>query len=256
MFDNNFSRENKNISQLSKWKQTVIFLVGLFGLIIAQIVVQLIVDSIALIVNGGKNSSYNSFINSVDYSFLLNAIPYIILLAFFVFFTKPDWKELTKSFKGWKPFVAGLVGIAVIFSFNISYNVFLNILKVEIVDNSNESVLNLIVGKYPLFSLIIFANLGPICEELTYRVGLFSLVRRVNKIFAYFVTIIVFTLIHFDYGSIGTSDFINELINLPFYFVAGFTFTFLYEKYGFAGSLTAHILNNTISVLLTIVATL
>ena len=133
--------------------------------------------------------------------------------------------------------------------FNLFYNLILSLAGVSIADNANESSLNSIVTAFPMASLLFFAFIGPVCEELTYRVGLFSLTKRVNRIFAYIVTIIVFTLIHFDFTS---KTMVNELLNIPFYAFAAFVFTFLYEKFGLASSVSAHITNNLFSLLVSI----
>ena len=69
--------------------------------------------------------------------------------------------------------------------------------------------------------------LAPFAEEMTYRIGLFSALKRVNLILAFIVTALVFGLIHFDLsgviqgfntGTEGSRKYaINELCNLPLY---------------------------------------
>ena len=103
---------------------------------------------------------------------------------------------------------------------------------------------------YIVFALIIFGLIGPICEELTYRVGLYSLTKRWNRTAAYIITPIVFGLIHFNWESltIGGNTLVNELCNLPDYIVAGVLFSYYYEKGGFACSATAHVVNNLVAL--------
>ena len=121
--------------------------------------------------------------------------------------------------------------------------------------NANQSTLESIIKVYPIMSFVIFGIVGPISEELTYRVGLFSLCSRVNKVFGYIVSLIIFALIHFSWTSIGTKDFVTELYNLPSYLIAGFGLAFIYDKGGIGASFIAHSLNNIYSVVSVIIST-
>lgn len=111
-------------------------------------------------------------------------------------------------------------------------------------DNNNQQAAVEIVKNYPIIAFFILGFLGPICEELTYRVGLYSFFRRINKYLAFGITMIVFALIHFDFDAIGTPDIIEELWSLPSYLIAGLILTIAYEHRGPACSMTAHILYN------------
>lgn len=242
----------KNVSSLQTWKHLILFVIGLAGLVIAEVTVQLIVDISAGAIYGVSSDAFEEFVKSPTHTMLVSGIAYVALFGAFVLVLRDDLKEITKSFKGWKPFVAGLVGLGLIIAFNNVYVLFLKLINVDIVDNNNEDTINSITTVFPILTLVIFANIGPICEELTYRVGLFSLIRKKNRCLAYVVTILVFAFIHFNFGAISDGTIVNELLNLPLYLFSGFMFTFLYEKFGLAGSATAHILNNTISMCLTI----
>ena len=238
----------KNMTFVKPWKQIVFFSVGCLGLIGIQIVASIILSLIAREATGG-GVQYDTFIRGTTSDMILNVTCYMILAIVFIILASPDSEEFFKTFRHWQPYVAGAVGLAAIMTFNIVYGNILAIIGVGVTDNANESGLNSIVTDFPFTSLFIFALVGPICEEITYRVGLFSFFRRINVILAYAITIIGFTLIHFDFDS---SNIVNELLNLPYYAFAAFTFTFLYEKYGFAASTSAHVSNNLISILATI----
>ena len=99
-----------------------------------------------------------------------------------------------------------------------------------------------------LFALI-FGVIGPICEEFTYRIGLFSLTKRLSRVAAYIITPLVFGFIHFGWGSIATGGdaLIIELLNIPDYILAGVIFAFLYDRFGIGASTTAHVMNNLLS---------
>lgn len=240
----------KNLSILKPSKQVILFVTGLIGLVLLSLLLDIFIKLIAKNV-APTQYDYDVFTHSTLASMILNGSCYLILGVAFIIILKNDSDEIFKSFKGWKPFVAGLIGLSAIMAFNLTYNMILTATGVNISDNANETTLNTIVTDFPLASILMFAFIGPVCEELTYRVGLFSLARRLNRIFAYLITIIVFTLIHFDFFS---STMVNELLNIPLYAFAAFVFTFLYEKYGLAASLSSHITNNLISLMMTILS--
>ena len=240
----------KPMTELKVWKQLVLFLVGLIGLISVNLIVELI-----LIVYGKSVHpnpyDYDIFIHSTSTDMLLNGVSYMAIFIVFIVLVGKDVNEFLKSFKGWKPFVAAAIGFSAIISFNVVYNAILSGFNVAVSDNANEASLNTMVTDFPFTSLLIFAIIGPLVEEITYRVGLFSLLKRVHIALAYVVTIIVFTLIHFDFTS---STMVNELLNIPFYAFAAGTFCFLYHKFGLASSAAAHITNNLFSILATILS--
>ena len=244
------SPNNKNVTYLSILKQVLLFVIGLGGLTVVQLILQIGISSIVSLAS--KTAiDYQDFIKSTTYAMLLNGLSYMILFIVFLILLRKDTDELFKSFKGWRPYVYGLLGFLAILNFNLFYNIVLGAAGVSISDNANESALNSIVTDFPFLSILIFAIIGPICEELTYRVGLFSLLKRVNRWLAYGVTIVVFTLIHFDFSG---ANLVNELLNIPFYTFAAITFSFLYEKFGFASSMSAHITNNLFSLIATIIS--
>ena len=238
-----------NISILKPRLQLVFFLIGLIGLVLVSFLIELFTSIIARGVSP-TDYDYEIFINSSLESMIVNGLAYLILGVVFIMLIKNETKEIFKTFKNWKPYVAALVGFAAVILFNVVYSIFISTIGQSMGDNANESALNSIVIDFPIASLFIFGVVGPFCEELTYRVGLFSLSRRLNRIFAYIVTLIIFTLIHFDFVS---DNYINELLNIPAYAFGAFVLTFLYDKYGLAASLSAHVTNNVFSVLMTII---
>ena len=250
MQNNNQRQINDKTSKIALTKQISLLIFGLFGLTLISLVIQLVTNFIARSVSP-TDLDYELFTKSSLYMLIINGGAYTLLGSFFIYLLRNDSEELFKSFKEWKPYVAGLIGFAAIIIFNVTYNIILTSLGVKMADNANETTVSSLTGDFPFASLIIIGIIGPVCEELTYRVGLFSLTKRANRYLAYFVTILVFALIHFDFTS---TTMTNELLNLPLYIFAGLTFTFLYDHYGLAASLSSHVTNNTFSILLTVIS--
>ena len=117
----------------------------------------------------------------------------------------------------------------------------------QVSDNANQSTAVIFSKSYPLLAFFVIGILGPVCEELTYRVGLYSFLRRINKYLAFIVTVIVFAFIHFDFES---ADIINELWSIPSYITAGTILTLAYEHRGPACSMVAHVCYNIFAFLI------
>lgn len=232
------------------WKQATLFGIGFLGFQIIALIIQLFIQLIN-IRNYPTTDELITFMNSVKVSAAINFSAYFIVLIALLLVLYKDNLRISNCFKDWKIFVGAVIGVIAIYAFNIFYGLILHVLGVDVSSNDNQSQLESIIAYYPLLSTLVFGIIGPICEELTYRVGLYTFTRRINKYVGFAITIVVFTLIHFDYFS---ENIVNELLNIPYYAFAAFTFTFLYEKLGFGASVVSHSINNLISVFTTMIA--
>ena len=224
-------------------KKQILFLsLGWLGFQLVASVIQIFVGSIYGYLNG---ISWQQALSHMSVSMAVNAIAYVSLLTTLLLIANKDLLKIAISFKQWQSYLAGAICFAAIIGFNIFYGLIVNLLKTPVSDNANQQALESMDAVFPFASMIIFGLVGPICEEITYRVGLFSLLKRKNRFLAYGLTIVIFTLIHFNYN---TSNLVNELLNLPYYMFAAFAFSFTYEHFGFAGSVTGHIINNVFSL--------
>lgn len=226
-------------------KQLVVFLTGWIGFRIFA----LIIEVIAAIIAQFNGLNVVAILNTVNGAMITNTLAYLSLLVALVLIINIDFVKLFKSFKHYQSYIAGFVCLVAIILFQYVYLVSLNALNLLPKDNANESSIQQISTTFKFSSLIVFGILGPVCEELTYRVGLFSLLKRKSKWAAYVFTMIIFAFIHFNF-SLTPSVLLNEILNLPLYMFAAIAFSFTYDKFGLAGSLTAHIANNIISLTL------
>ena len=216
------------------WKELTIFLIGSFGLSILALLLQIIY----IFAKGDITGPDSLWINFIAYFGTLCAMAGLLWM---------HHRGLFKSFKGWKPYVFGLAAVGAIYTFNAIYNFSVSLFW-DMGNNANEQAVDSFILNMPLVSFFVVVLFGPICEELTYRVGLFSLISRVHIVLGYIATGIIFALIHFDWTCFGNTDvLINELLNLPLYMFAGLAFCFVYHKWGLASSITAHVTNNLLS---------
>ena len=204
---------------------------------------------------GGRllfSSIYYSFFESSEElfaSFMTNFLTYATLAILmvgiaFVF----DSKQFIKHLKNGKQYLFGLAffGALIIGSLIIGRIAYVAGAQT----NENQGIVKKFFESFPVLSFLMMGLFGPICEEFTYRIGLFSFLRRLNRIVAYIITIIVFALIHFSFKQ---ETIVNELLNLPSYLFAGALLCFAYEFKGPMCSITAHCAYNIFSLLLLLI---
>ena len=225
-------------------KQILYFSLGWLGF---QVIATIIQITIGTIYSYASGITVQEALRNLTFQMLINATAYIGLLVTLLLIGNKDLFKIIKSFKQWQSYLAGAICFGSIIAFNIFYGLIVNLLKTPVSGNSNQQALETMDSLYPIISMVVFGFIGPICEELTYRTGLFSLLKRKNRVVAYLVTIVVFALIHFDFTA-TKETIVNELLNLPYYMFAAFAFSFTYDRFGFAGSVTGHIINNVFSL--------
>ena len=217
----------------------ILFLLGFLGL-------ELITILIALIV-GKVNSEYLNETSPlyVTGNMIINAIRYTILFVLFVLLLLPRLRIIARKFKNWKTDLIGLAfGVGLILIDMLYSTIVSNFIDMGV--NANQELAVKMIKEFPVLSIIILGFFGPICEEITYRYGLFGMIKKKNKILAYIIVVIVFSLIHFDF----TADLKIEFINLPSYLIAGVGLCLAYDLFGFNASIIAHIVNNVFACIM------
>ncbi|MCQ2796525.1 MAG: CPBP family intramembrane metalloprotease [Bacilli bacterium] len=227
----------QNMIFLTDYKLLLIFLVGTVGSILFRL----------LFIQG---LSYVSMDNDLLVA-LENLISSILVLSVFACILSYDIKDVLNSFKKTvyhlRPLVAALIGLAVITAFSYAYQAIFNGCGYPIADSDNQTALVKMCKNWPALTFFFVVLLAPLTEEITYRLGLFTLLRKRNRYLAYVVTILIFALGHFNFTA---KDIVNEFINLPLYVVPAFVLTALYEYEGVSSSVYAHVLNNLISFII------
>ncbi|MCQ2815058.1 MAG: CPBP family intramembrane metalloprotease [Bacilli bacterium] len=215
--------------------QLLFFLIGLFGLMVFNVLFEVIFLPL-----------YET--NISRFTILVNFLSYILLFIalLLIFCLNRKFRYFFSHFLDWRSYVAGIAVCGLIYGLTVLYNILLS-LGYNVTDGLNQQTSVNMIQNYPTMSFFMIVLLGPICEEITYRLGLFTLLSRVNRYLAYTVTILVFSLIHFKFNA---SNLLNELANLPNYLIAGFFLTLVYEKFGISASFIAHIANNLLSFIL------
>ena len=202
------------------------------GMLLIQLIIVILLKSVI-----PDKTAFESVLISCTYILMMGG------LFFIVFFTR---RELFFSkYRRKIDYIYGIAyAITLIFVGSLVGN--LTSLFYQATDNVNQSTAIVFSKNYPLLAFFVIGILGPLCEELTYRVGLYSFLRRINKYLAFIVTVLVFAFIHFD---LEATDIVNELWSIPSYIAAGFILTLAYEHRGPACSMVAHVCYNIFAFL-------
>lgn len=240
-----FSFPSRTID-ISLTKSISLFLVGLIGLKFIGLFFQLI--------SAASGNLY--FINNYEASAAINFASYAILFGAFIIILNYDLEKYFKSFKSKSIALDGIGFGFFLMIVSSAVTLLFRFFDTSTGSNANEQGVDAITNIYPLLSLLIFGIVGPICEELTYRAGLFTAIKKYNRTVAYIATAVIFGLIHFNFASIGSASFVSELINIPSYIVSGLLLCYFYDYKGLGVSTIAHITNNFIAVLVQIITSL
>ena len=219
---------------LDIWKEALLFAVGnVFTLSLITTIVSV------MLVN----------MNEIDKNGAKLLIGYSVLFSLLFAVIGRDYKKYLPKFAHWLPYVVGICFGLSIMLFDELYLRFVNLFYNTGL-GGNEADIRQIIARYPVASVFIFGLIGPMCEELTYRVGVFNLIKRWNRILAYVLTGLIFGFIHMKYdGNIAT-----EFILLPTYIAPGVLLSFAYDLFYLPCSYTAHITNNLIVIISQVVA--
>ena len=216
------------------WKRPLLFIAGnIFALSLVSLIVGFLF--------------YN--FNVIDKKGATNFVSYSIIFIILVAIIGTELPKYLKKFKNWFACLMGIGFAIAVISANATYIGFLNLFYQPSV-NGNESAVRLVIARYPVAAVFIFGLIGPMVEELTYRVGLFGLLSKAPRAIAYVVTALVFAFIHFDYTA---TDIANEFAMLPTYIIPGVIFSLAYDMYGLPCSYVAHASNNLYAVIAQII---
>ena len=232
--DLQYLSRSKGLS-LSFLKEVILFLSGTIGLIIIQL---LIIGIINL-------SQGSDFLQTVKANSIITIATYSILFPIMLLVLYKDNIKLLIDFKNAKlNIIWGILSGVIIILISTLYNYLIDLGGFN--QNDNQQSVENIIDYFPVASVFIIGLIGPICEELTYRLGFFALLKKINKYLAYVLAAVFFGFIHFNYSS---KNLLNELINLPNYIFAGVALCFTYDKFGLPASISAHVFNNIVGLI-------
>lgn len=250
-----------HMTPLGTAKEIVLFLTGWAGFQLIGTLLSLFIQlntKATLIAAGLSGASYTAameaYLKTGAYYAAVNYPAYIILFCVMVNIVSGDLPRFKNLFKNGKTYLGFPIGVGLIF-FSFLYNVFLLAIGYSN-QNANQTAVYGMIDASPILAILCIGILGPFCEELAYRVGLFGFSRRINVYLAYAVASVLFGFIHMHFLSLSKTGgliWVNdpeEWVTLPDYVVTGLVLAFTYEKLGFGASYLAHLTNNLWGVLI------
>lgn len=197
------------------------------------------------------------FLKSTTGEAIMNFSLYFIAFGICLLIINKDIVNIFFKFKNIRTYLYGIGYGFLLILVTALYNLISTYLFGNVGSNNNENSINEIVANFPILSIIVFSFIGPICEEFGYRLGLFSFLRKYNRVIAYIVSAIIFGFIHFDFGSFGDAAALKvELINIPSYIISGLILCYVYDKEGLETSILCHVTNNFVGIMMTIISAL
>jgi len=187
---------------------------------------------------------------------LINFITYAVLLILFIILLKNYYiKEFHHFKKKVSLYMLMAIGCFVAtYLLSLIINVILYALGVGGVSENQQAIEESL--KYPLLIIPPIIIAAPIIEETVFRGIIFkyfknlNLPLKLNVISAFFISSVLFGLIHVLMAFLITGD-VNELILILPYVAAGFMFSlFYYLTNNIYVCIIAHFLNNLVSVIL------
>ena len=200
---------------------------------------------------------------SILYSYLIKSIPYLqninkdllllipeiitalILIIIYRKKIKRDFIDFDKNYKNYLTFgfkVWIIATIIMIISNNFLYHHIVN-------DIAHNQELNIMaINNFPLYSVIAMIILGPLVEEIVFRLSFKENIK--NKILYYFLSVLIFAGVHVINGL--TSP-IQLLFFIP-YGALAFAFSYILDKTNnIFTTVIIHSVHNTLAVILIII---
>lgn len=170
---------------------------------------------------------------------------YLSLFGIFIYFGIRYKKYFLSKIKDPTRYLYGLLCGVITIGIEIAVSLIITTLFPS-ETNANQAAVESYTFAYPTLMFFITVIIGPLCEEITYRVGLFELLKEKNEILALILTSLIFAFIHISFTD---TTFLAEATSFPIYLTIGLCLTYGYKKYGLPCSYIAHMLLNLISFL-------
>lgn len=241
------------------WKHLAFFIIGWLGLKVIATVISTIV--VLIYTSNGIDLSLEEFAReNVIANMIVNISCYTLLTIILLLICgKSSLKEIGKQFKNKNALIDGIAYGALLMIASGAVAMVINLIRGgDTTVNDNQAAIELMTRVVPVPMFIMTVIFAPICEEFTYRLGLFNVLRRKNRWLAYLCASLIFAFIHFSIpqkGETYNAELANEFWNIPSYIVSGVILCRAYEKHqNIATSMIAHAMNNFIAIIVTIIS--
>lgn len=199
---------------------------------------------------GAFSENFNSFMSNT-----FNFINFIVIPTIYSsVIVKPLKHQSIKKIIKWS-----LVGTIIAFASNMLFHsliqpYLMNLFGIEkVVNANNNSLKDGIKGGSVIFWIVVSTIIAPLTEEISYRVCLFTTLRKRSRIFAHLVTALVFGFAHI-FSTMAFGNYPQEIISICSYMAFSLILTIMYEKLKTpVPGIIAHMLCNFIFIIFVLV---
>ena len=182
----------------------------------------------------------NKFIDNIVLSFIS-----LVILCFCIYKTKSNldgqWNDFKKNYKVYirKALKYWLIGFVAMF---VSNFLIVNFIFGDIAPNeaSNRKVLEL----YPLYSILNICILGPVTEELLFRLNFKNVFKKRSTF------VIITSLIFAGMHMLSSSNLVELIYSIPYFFLGLGLGLAYYDTDNVYSSSFIHILHNSLAVII------
>ena len=178
-----------------------------------------------------------------------NLIGYLICVLALAYFVYKDFIEDFNKIKANKIFYLWFIPVSAILFVGLSYLVDLLMSNVSTSSENQLQIENILKNGGAVPMIIATLILAPLAEEIIFRKCIFSLCGKKRIILAYVLSIVLFVLPHMITTQ---TDIATWLLQCIPYLVSAILFAVMYHlsKFNIYATLTAHILNNLLAIIL------
>lgn len=190
---------------------------------------------------------YFIFFREGALTYVLSAMSCVI--AYRIIIGKDRFRGILKKLLNWRTWVLGLMFGVILTIFNFSASQLVELIAGGL--GSNETSVRGLVKGDTFWACIYVLVLAPFIEEFAYRYGVFGYTKKYTRVIAYIASGLIFGAIHLVSAFSGDVNWLVEGLSLLVYSGCGLILCFSYDSTNsLMVSVIAHIINNTVAVLL------
>lgn len=180
-------------------------------------------------------------------SFGISSVVYLVV----VYLLRGFFKQAFQALRGQWGKTILWIGIGIVGMFVLGNIVMPNVVAIfhPITTPANQNQMAELVRSYPLLMLLMTVLVGPIIEELVYRVSVFRALIGRSRLLAYALSSLLFGFQHVMQAVVFDQNY-TELWNMLPYIASGLWISYLYDRRrNILVPLLVHVLNNLLGVL-------
>lgn len=153
--------------------------------------------------------------------------------------------NINKIFYGYGLLFLGSIVLSLIYGFILKYY------NIEFKDSSNQELIIEIAHYSPIYIFMLTVIFAPFSEEIVFRLGIFKSLKKYNRILAYLISILIFSIIHILPEVFVSKNVVLTFMQFLTYLWPTIIITFNYDKNdNIIIPIGIHVFNNLMGILM------